>query len=179
MKKVDRIILDIINESSISRIVRQRAAHDSGFITAYRSEHGIIKNDGTKNNISPRNRARNAKLKRMLQDLGYSVTNVNGFYAEVGKNPDIEESFFVVDLSDSGKLKDDLMKLGKKFNQDTILYADAGERPRLYRLYQHRRMVSEPAHGSSYGQKDMTGAYSEYRKRKFADHIDDPDFWED
>lgn len=174
MNEVERIILNIINESSLSRIVRQRMDHDSGFITAYRSQYGTIKN-----NISPRNRARNVKLKNALLDLGYSVTNVNGYYAELGQNPDVEESFFVVDLDDSGQLKDDLMRLGKKFKQETILYADAGERPRLYRLYPHRRMVSEPAQRSSYGQRDMTGAYSSYHKRKFADHIDDPDFWED
>lgn len=69
------------------------------------------------------------------------------------------------------------MRLGKKYNQDTIAYADAGERPRMFRLYPHRRMVSKHAYKADYGQKDLTGAYSEYHKRKFADQYNDPDFW--
>lgn len=41
MNKVDNIVLDIINESSLSRIVRHRTNHDSGFITAFRTEYAI------------------------------------------------------------------------------------------------------------------------------------------
>lgn len=179
MNEVDRIILNIINESSLSRFVRQGAAHDSGVITAFRTTYATIKKSGKKNNISPENRARNVRLKKALLDLGYSVTNINGYYAEVGNRPGIEESFFVVDLNDTGELLDDLMRLGKEFEQQTILYADAGERPRLYRLYPHRRMVSKPAYRANYGQKEMGDNYSKYHGRNFAHLIDDPDFWED
>ena len=67
----------------------------------------------------------------ILRARGYGVTAIKGSYIEnygsanareVGEN-----SFFVVDIQDSGNLRDDLLKLGEEFEQDSIIFGSAGE----------------------------------------------------
>jgi len=116
-----------LQESSISRIHEHLAKHDCGFITAWRSARDC--NQGTPYTREEKG-ALNRKLYAILRTKGYGVTKVKGSYVEdygsdtakeVG-----EESFFVVDLQDSGNLKEDLVALGGAFEQDSILFSNRG-----------------------------------------------------
>lgn len=117
-----------IDESSLSRIYRQTLKHDAGTITAFRSARDC--NDG-KPFTKTENKNRNAKLKAKLLSLGYGVTAIDGTYIENYKTNDErevkEDSYMVIDLKDSGNLKRDLIKLGQKYEQDSITFQDHKE----------------------------------------------------
>jgi len=116
-----------IHESGLSRIYRAIQKHDFGIITAsrYARECGA-----GERYTSRENRQRNASLFLKLRALGYGVTAIRGKYIEnhgteyeheVG-----EDSFVVVDLQNRGDLRENLLKLGEEFEQDSILYGEAG-----------------------------------------------------
>lgn len=106
----------ILNESSLSRLYRKYKESDSGTISACRNE-----------NTKDKNNKRTLELKTTLIKLGYSVTTVNGTYTENYGTPNAvsvkEKSFIVFDKNNSGNLKNDLIKLGEKYNQDSITYS--------------------------------------------------------
>ena len=116
-----------MNESSLSRIWRHISKHDSGTISAFR--YGRDCGNGERYTKKD-NMDRNVILKAKLLTKGYSVTPIKGTYIEnYGSDTQLdvdEDSFLVVDVKDSGKLKRDLMKLGEMFEQDSITYADVG-----------------------------------------------------
>lgn len=114
-------------ESGLSRIYRFVKDHDFGMITAYR----YAPECGTGEPYTyAQNQKRNASLLAKLRARGYGVTSIKGSYIENYGTPEAKEvgenSFFVVDLQDSGSLKDDLKKLGEEFEQDSIIYGKAG-----------------------------------------------------
>lgn len=108
-----------LEEKSLNRILDHMKAHDSGFITAYRSEYS-----------KKENQQRNRSLLAKLQSNRYGVTSVEGSYIEnYGTADEIEVGehvFFVVDLQDKGNLKNDLIILGEEFDQDSILFVPEG-----------------------------------------------------
>jgi hypothetical protein len=72
-------------------------------------------------------------LKAALLRAGFGVTTVDGSYVENFEDPDplkrvevSEESFFVVNLKDSGTFVDEVKKLGELFCQDSILIIPRG-----------------------------------------------------
>lgn len=111
-------------ESGLSRIHQHISEHSAGAITAYRGD--LTKSE---------NRSRNKKLLAYIQRKGYSVTSVKGSYVEHYGKSNAKEvgeaSFFVVnrvvDGDDGGKLESDLQKLGKLFDQDSILSVRNGK----------------------------------------------------
>lgn len=107
-----------INESSLSRIWRKYKEFDSGTISACRGD--LSKKE---------NNQRTLELKTDLIKLGYSVTSVNGVYIENYGKEDSREvhesSFIVFDHKNSKNLKNDLINLGKKFNQDSITFSNS------------------------------------------------------
>ena len=115
-------------ESSLSRIYRQTRKHDYGTITAFRYAPGC----GTGEPYTKsQNLQRNKSLLAKLRAKSYSVTKIKGSYIEnygtknareVGEN-----SFLVVDILRRGDLKNTLMKLGQEFDQDCILFGEAGK----------------------------------------------------
>lgn len=113
-----------ILESSLSRVWKQSQEHDTGTITAFRYAPECGKG---KPYTKSENKARNAKLKAKLLSMGYGVTAIAGTYIENYNTDDEievkEDSFLVVDLKDTGRLKKDLIKLGSMFDQDSITYS--------------------------------------------------------
>ena len=113
-----------LNESSLTRIWKHWREHAIGTITAFRFARDC--NTGERFTKSE-NKKNNSILKSKLLKMGYGVTKIAGTYIEnYGTNNEIkvdEESFIVVDLKDSGKLKKDLIKLGQMFEQDSITYS--------------------------------------------------------
>lgn len=137
---------EYINESSLSRIWKLTTQHDSGTISAFRyaSECG----DG-KPYTKTENKDRNAILKAKLLRMGYAVTHIKGVYTEnYGSDSEIdvnEESFLVIDLRDRGHLREDLIKLGSLFEQDSVTYSNAsGE---YYLIGTNRCPNSYPGYG--------------------------------
>lgn len=111
-------------ESGLSRLHKHISDHSAGAITAYRDEFS-----------RKENQARNKKLLAYLQKKGYSVTSVKGSYIEQFDTPNAKEvgeaSFFVVNTKvegdDGGQLESDLQKLGRLFDQDSILSVRKGK----------------------------------------------------
>lgn len=115
-----------INESSLSRIWRQAQAHDVGTISGWRNRLNC--GDG-RALTSAEKGTRNVILKSQLLMMGYGVTPIKGVYIENFGTPQAvrvrEESFLVVDLKDNGHLKQDLIALGQKFEQDSVTFQSA------------------------------------------------------
>jgi len=114
-----------MNESSLSRIWKQTKEHDSGTISAFRS----ARNCGEGEPFTKSENKRNSKiLKAKLLKLGYGVTKIDGTYIENYKSPNEievkEESYLVINLKDDKGFKENLIKLGTEFEQDSITYQE-------------------------------------------------------
>ena len=124
IKSINEILQDKVNESSLSRLWKHSKEHDTGTISAFRYAKDC--NEGEIYSKSE-NFKRSKILKAKLLKLGYGVTKVAGTYIENYNTPKAkeveEESYFVVDLQDTNKLKSDLIKLGTEFEQDSITYS--------------------------------------------------------
>ncbi len=114
---------DSLKESSLSRLYQKMLDHDVGIITAYRDSRDC--GNGEKY-TKKENQARNKSLLAKLQSKRYGITSLKGSYIENYDSPEAKEVgehvFFVEDIDDEGNLKKDLMKLGEKFDQDSILF---------------------------------------------------------
>lgn len=120
-------ITDLINESGLSRVYALTQAHDYGTITAYR----YAPECGTgKPYTHQQNQQRNQSLLAKLRSAGYGVTSIKGSYIENYGSPDAREvgesSFLVVDIQDKGTLEAALLALGREFEQDSIIFGQAG-----------------------------------------------------
>ena len=136
----------VLYESSLSRIYAQAKDHESGTISAFRYARGCGEGEtySKKENLD-----RNAVLKAKLLKLGYGVTRIKGTYIENYGTKDAvevsEESFFVFDKNDKGTLKNDLVKLGKEFEQDSVTFSKpTGE---YYLIGTNKCPNSYPGHG--------------------------------
>jgi hypothetical protein len=166
----ERMVFSVLGESSLSRILRQRNNHDTGCITAFR-------------NHIPEHRAKklNAKLNQILQNKGYGTTFVDGYYKEMEMDKaSKEQSIFVVDLKDDGKLKKTLIELGRQFGQESILFKPKGEGAYLIRTGESAfGRESEQSTGTEWG-KHSSAAWTEVNGRDFGDNIHTPDsYWMD
>ena len=169
--------LEPMNESSLSRLWRKTQDHTCGSISGYRDE-----------NNRAENKANNKVILNYLQGKGYSVTSVQGSYIEnfgTDSAKEVKEpSFFVcndkVEGDDGGQLERDLIKMGRKTDQDSILVIPYGGKE-AYLVGTSRRDEAFP----SYGQKEVVGSgrfgraagefLSRIRGRKFAfEEIDRP-----
>jgi len=169
--------LELIDESSLSRLWRKTQDHTCGSISGYRDE-----------NTRAENKANNKVILNYLQGKGYSVTSVQGSYIEnfgTDSAKEVKEpSFFVcndkVEGDDGGQLERDLIKMGRKTDQDSILVIPHGGKG-AYLVGTSRRDEAFP----SYGQKEVVGSgrfgraagefLSRIRGRKFAfEEIDRP-----
>lgn len=106
-------------ESSLSRIYQKTKDFDAGAISGFRREF-----------TRSQNMSRNKEILAYLLNANYSVTKVMGSYIENHGSANArevgEESFFVVDQEKTGRLKDDLIKLGRMYDQDSILWVHRG-----------------------------------------------------
>lgn len=138
--KVTKDKVKEIYESSVNRLASWMEHHDVVTITAFRNMLSNIENeeltcfDVNGHPIEEyheftlkEKRIWNRNLYALLISKGYGVTKINGSYLEKGmdKSSD-EESFFVVNLKDDPKFKENLIRFGEYFNQDSILYKEAG-----------------------------------------------------
>lgn len=71
------------------------------------------------------NKAKTEELKKDIKSMGYWYTELKGGYVEIGENGkrvpvDGEDSFIVPNMT-----KEEAMELGKKYDQDTVMFKDA------------------------------------------------------
>jgi len=156
-------------EASLTRIYQKTQKYAVGAVTAERGGRSRAEN-----------KANNKKVLAYLLDKGYSVIKVKGSYMENFGSEDErevgEESFFVanhkVDGDDGGELERDLIKLGRLYDQDSILSVPFGKKGYLYGTskrsnafpdYNQKHVVGKPVFGDAKGQ-----FFSRVRGRKFA-----------
>jgi hypothetical protein len=130
MAKLKHLLPDKqLNESGLARLSKHMEEHDCGTITAFRSKEGCAGPEDKPYTRSD-NQKRNRQLYANLQMMGYGVTAVHGAYIENYGTPDAKEVrenvYFVVDIKDKGKLREDLINLGGKYEQDSILFIPKG-----------------------------------------------------
>lgn len=111
---------DFLTESSLSILYRKYKEYDSGTISAYRGTYS-----------KEENKFRTLSLKTDLIKLGYSITAIDGIFIEDYGTPKAHElnerSFIVFDRLGNGLLEEDLFKLGKKYEQESITYCNVKE----------------------------------------------------
>ena len=156
-------------EASLNRIYQKTKNHAVGAVTAFRG-------DKTK----AENKANNKKVMAYLINKNYSVIKVKGSYWENFQKPTQrevgEESFFVanheIEGDDGGQLENDLIKLGRLYDQDSILSVPFGEKGYLYGTskrddgfpdYNQKVVVGKPVFGDAKGE-----FFSRVKGRKFA-----------
>lgn len=115
------------------------------------------------------NQSRNKVLLTALLRLKYGVTSVVGTYLENymtdNEVPVTEHSFFVVNLTNDPKFKENLIKFGKYFCQDSVLFMDKGD----VNNYLYGTNYSHPGVGNSeqLGKwKDGTSEYMTTKNKK-------------
>jgi len=126
----NKIITEAYNsmyESGLSRVYKHAQKHSIGTITAFRDATECNRGDQI---TKKENKKRNAILRAKLLKSGYGVTSIDGSwindYDSGNRVVTKEDSYLVVDLKNKGKLREDLMKFGKMFEQDSIVYSEAG-----------------------------------------------------
>jgi len=109
---------ELLQESSLSRILSKMESYDCGIITAFR--HNFSK----KKNLD-----RNKKLLANIYYHKFDATTVYGSYIEdfdpnnKEQHKEVtEESFFIVDSKNTGNLKKFLTLAGSIFLQDSIIF---------------------------------------------------------
>ena len=122
MKNTVKKFQTYLEESSLSRLWQHNGEHDCGAMTAFRTAADC--GEGEKYTNAD-NKKRNKSLLAKIKSKGYGATTLKGKYPEGGKEAK-EISYFIVDLEDGGNLEKNLKKLGKEFEQDSILYVPKG-----------------------------------------------------
>ena len=105
--------------ASITRIMQHMDNYDTGIITGYRS-----------NDTYTQNKKRNKFIKIILKQKKYSFINVQAFWIYNINTPlqniEKEHMFFVINHNHNSTLCNDLIDIGIKYNQDTILFIEKG-----------------------------------------------------
>lgn len=128
-------------DSNLNRLSHWMETKEIAAITAWRGALENVVNesktlidkslDGTEKERTyskEENRQRNKKLAQALITKGYGITKISGHYLEDGDKLVEEESYFVVNLRDDPKFKQNLFKLSEWFNQDSFLYKPLGSK---------------------------------------------------
>ena len=132
------LLVQPLNESSLSRVYEHIVAHDSAMLSAFRDDPGdseLCTDEAQVERVegeSPLtvNKRRNRDLKATLLTLGYGVTKMDGSYIENFNTPQAvelsEDSLFVVNLKDTPNFFADIRRLGAQFCQDSVLLIPKG-----------------------------------------------------
>lgn len=118
-KKLQSFRKKLIVETNLSRLHQHTKESNIGVISAFRGEFDL-----------KQNKKRNQELMSAIRSAGFGYIPVAGHYIENQGSSDerdvIEDSFIIIsNKDDQGKLKKFLMKMGVKFNQDSVLYKPA------------------------------------------------------
>jgi len=143
----------LINEAGLTKIRQDMSDYDTAFITAFRgdindksmcvyappSEKELQERDkmGKRGESNKRN---NKELSAFLLSQGYGIKNIQGSYIENFGSADPkkiprevkENSFFVTNLNDDPEFFEEIINLGKRYCQDSVILVPKGEEGYLY-----------------------------------------------
>ena len=143
----------LINEGGLNKIRQDMSDYDTAFITAFRgdindksvcvyvppSEEELSERDkmGKRGESNKRN---NRELSAFLLSQGYGIKNIQGSYIENFGSVDPEKiprevkeaSFFVTNLKDDPHFFEEIINLGKRYCQDSVILVPKGEEGYIY-----------------------------------------------
>lgn len=146
----------LLNEAGLAKVRQDMLDHDTAFITAYRgdiddtsmcvyvpkSEEELSERDrrdklGKKGKTNKKN---NKELSAYMLAQGYGVKSVQGSYIENFGSLDPEKvprevkeaSYFVTNLNDDPNFFEEIINLGKRYCQDSVILVPKGEEGYLY-----------------------------------------------
>lgn len=114
--------MKILNESSLSRIWSHNVDYKCAALSAFRKFEDCGRGIQYTHKDNQK-RSKSLKTKLMVKD--YGITVLSGMYPEGGKSVK-ETSFFVVNLNDDSDFFENIIKLGEKFDQDSVLIIPKG-----------------------------------------------------
>lgn len=158
--------MNTLNESSVSRIWQHISEHDTGFISAWRDARDC--GTGEKYTRKEKQDA-DRKLRAFLQSKGFGITRIHGSYIENFGNKTLsknvsEDSYFVVDKSDSKNLRSVLIELGEFFEQDSVLFIPQGGKGASL-IGTNECPGSFPGYSNEVPVGELTGGESEFYSR--------------
>lgn len=110
-----------IDESSISRIYQmiENPKIQFGIVSAFRKDL-----EGTVEEVKAENEKRHTTLKNEVRSMDYGFVELRGAYKEKGSSSnDIFEKSLII-----GKItRDEIVSLGKKYNQDSVIWHGDGK----------------------------------------------------
>ena len=143
----------IINEAGLNKIRQVMLDYDTAFITAFRGDindksmcvyvppdEEEIKERSRMGRKGVTNRKSNKDLSAYLLSQGYGIKNVQGSYIENFGSIDPnkiprevkENSFFVTNLNNDPEFFEQIINLGKRYCQDSVILIPKGEEAYLY-----------------------------------------------
>ena len=143
----------LINEAGLSKIRQDMLDYDTAFITAFRGDindksmcvyvppdEEEIKERSRMGRKGVTNRKSNKDLSAYLLSQGYGIKNVQGSYIENFGSIDPnkiprevkENSFFVTNLNNAPEFFEQIINLGKRYCQDSVILIPKGEEAYLY-----------------------------------------------
>jgi len=143
----------LINEAGLAKIRQDMLDYDTAFITAFRGDindksmcvyvppdEEEIKERSRMGRKGVTNRKSNKDLSAYLLSQGYGIKNVQGSYIENFGSIDPnkiprevkENSFFVTNLNNDPEFFEQIINLGKRYCQDSVILIPKGEEAYLY-----------------------------------------------
>ena len=143
----------LINEAGLNKIRQDMLDYDTAFITAFRGDYDDVSmcvyTPPSQEELSERdkmgkrgvrNKRNNKELSAFLLSQGYGVKNIQGSYIENFGSLDPEKlprevkeaSFFVTNLNNDPEFAEQIINLGKRFCQDSVIIAPKGEEGYIY-----------------------------------------------
>jgi len=134
-------ISKVLKETSLSRVHQHIMDSDCAILSAERNDPSDtskcvdspdqpVSDEEMNQTPGQMNRKNTRALKAALLSLGYGVTRVDGSYIENFDTPEAvevqENSFFVVNLKKDTGFQANIIKLGRKFCQDSVLMIPQG-----------------------------------------------------
>lgn len=124
-------IVGVITEDSLNRLQEVHRKNGYAIVSACRNEF-----------TKEENEKRTNQLKEILQKSSFSFKKVLGGFIETkedGSKKEVKEKSFIIynydkngNVAEKDKLFKFALQICKKFNQNSILYSEKGDKPRYY-----------------------------------------------
>ena len=151
-----------LDEGSIMRLMGHTQNRNVGIISAFRGRY-----------TKRENLTRSAKMEGEIRGAGYGFYRLEGHYIEgygSEKEKDVHErSIFVIgkEGEDSGNLKGLLMKLGAKYNQDSILFKPYNDKKAYLIGTQSKNEDGDPVEFPGLGNSVSVGEFQPMKVSQF------------
>jgi hypothetical protein len=146
----------LLNEAGLARVRQDMLDHDTAFITAYRGDINdtsmCVYSPSSDQELSERdrrdklgkkgqtNKKNNRELSAYMLSQGYGVKSVQGSYIENFGSVDPEKiprevreaSYFVTNLNNDPEFFEQIINLGKRYCQDSVILVPKGEEGYLH-----------------------------------------------